>query len=67
MPLLTIFFSEAAVIVLPFKSKLTILLFGNVCNLVNEVPPLPQTTYDLVIHAAGKAHVVPRNEAERKM
>ena len=37
-----------------------------VCNLVNEVPRLPQTSYDLVIHAAGKAHVVPRNEPERK-
>lgn len=37
-----------------------------VCNLVNEVPHLPQTAYDLVVHAAGKAHVVPKNEAECK-
>lgn len=37
-----------------------------VCNLVNEVPQLPGSRYDLVIHAAGKAHVVPKTEAERK-
>lgn len=37
-----------------------------VCNLAKEVPQLPNETYDLVIHAAGKAHVVPKKEAERK-
>ena len=37
-----------------------------VCNLANETPQLPNESYDLVIHAAGKAHVVPKNEAERK-
>lgn len=37
-----------------------------VCDLVNEVPQLPEKSYDLVIHAAGKAHVVPKNEAESK-
>lgn len=36
------------------------------CDLVKDVPHLPQTVYDLVIHAAGKAHVVPKNEEERK-
>lgn len=37
-----------------------------VCNLANEVPDLAKKNYDLVIHAAGKAHVIPRNEAEQK-
>ena len=37
-----------------------------VCNLANETPRLPNESYDLVIHAAGKAHVVPQNEEERK-
>lgn len=37
-----------------------------VCNLAKDIPHLPQTAYDLVIHAAGKAHVVPKNEAESK-
>lgn len=36
------------------------------CNLAAEVPSLPDVRYDLVIHAAGKAHVVPRTEAEKK-
>ena len=36
------------------------------CNLAAEVPALPDVHYDLVIHAAGKAHVVPRTEAEKK-
>lgn len=37
-----------------------------VCNLANDVPQLPRKEYDLVIHAAGKAHVVPKTEVERK-
>ena len=37
-----------------------------VCNLASEAPKLSEEKYDLVIHAAGKAHVVPRNEEERK-
>lgn len=37
-----------------------------VCNLAEEVPQLPEVSYDLVIHAAGKAHVVPKNELEQK-
>lgn len=36
------------------------------CDLVAAVPALPDVRYDLVIHAAGKAHVVPRTEAEKK-
>ena len=34
-------------------------------NLAKEVPVL-NTTYDVVLHAAGKAHVVPKNEAEKQ-
>ena len=36
------------------------------CNLVSNIPDLPDKRYDLVIHAAGKAHVVPRTDAEKK-
>lgn len=36
------------------------------CNLAAEVPALPEVRYDLVIHAAGKAHMVPKTEAEKK-
>jgi len=36
------------------------------CDLVVCPPDLPDKKYDLVIHAAGKAHVVPRTEAEKK-
>ena len=36
------------------------------CNLAADIPSLPPVCYDLVIHAAGKAHVVPRTEAEKK-
>lgn len=36
------------------------------CNLAISIPDLPHKKYDLVIHAAGKAHVVPRSEAEKK-
>lgn len=32
-------------------------------NLANEVPELPQR-YDVVLHACGKAHVVPKTEEE---
>ena len=35
------------------------------CNLARDVPELP-STYDVVLHAAGKAHVVPRTEAEKQ-
>lgn len=34
-------------------------------NLAKEVPKLDQH-YDVVLHAAGKAHVVPRTEAEKQ-
>ena len=35
-----------------------------VCNLAEQVPTLPKGRYDLVIHAAGKAHVIPRTAEE---
>lgn len=35
------------------------------CNFVNEVPQL-KNHFDVVLHAAGKAHVVPRTEEEKK-
>lgn len=34
-------------------------------NLAKEVPELPEK-YDVVLHACGKAHVVPKTEAERQ-
>lgn len=34
-------------------------------NLAKEVPELPEK-YDVVLHACGKAHVVPKTEAEKK-
>ena len=34
-------------------------------NLAKEVPELPEQ-YDIVLHACGKAHVVPRTEAEKQ-
>jgi nucleoside-diphosphate-sugar epimerase len=34
-------------------------------NIAKEVPPI-NTHYDVVLHAAGKAHVVPKTEAEKK-
>jgi len=34
-------------------------------NFVSEVPSLP-TRYDIVLHAAGKAHTYPKTEAERQ-
>lgn len=34
-------------------------------NFVNDVPELPEK-YDIVLHACGKAHVVPKTEAEKK-
>ncbi|MFR9532219.1 MAG: NAD-dependent epimerase/dehydratase family protein [Rikenellaceae bacterium] len=36
-----------------------------VINLANEVPVLPNK-YDIVLHAAGKAHVAPRNDQEEQ-
>ncbi len=35
-------------------------------NLAKEVPELPEH-YDVVLHAAGKAHVVPKTEAEKQV
>ena len=35
-------------------------------NLVVSAPELPQQ-YDIVLHAAGKAHVVPKTEEEKKL
>lgn len=35
-------------------------------NLAKEVPMLPER-YDVVLHAAGKAHVVPKTEAEKQL
>ena len=35
-------------------------------NLAKEIPPI-NTHYDVVLHAAGKAHVVPRTEAEKQV
>lgn len=34
-------------------------------NFVSDIPQLPER-YDIVLHAAGKAHMVPKTEAERK-
>ena len=34
-------------------------------NLANEIPVLPEL-YDVVLHACGKAHVVPKTEAEKQ-
>lgn len=34
-------------------------------NLAKEVPPI-NTHYDIVLHACGKAHVVPKTEAEKQ-
>ena len=35
-------------------------------NLAKEVPPV-NTHYDVVLHAAGKAHTVPKTEAEKQV
>ena len=35
-------------------------------NLAKEVPPI-NTHYDVVLHAAGKAHAVPKTEAEKQV
>ena len=35
-------------------------------NLAEEVPPI-NTHYDVVLHAAGKAHTVPKTEAEKQV
>ena len=37
-----------------------------VVNLAKEIPDL-HDSYDVVLHAAGKAHVVPRTEAEKQL
>lgn len=37
-----------------------------ICDLSKEIPELHDMKYDLVIHAAGKAHVIPRTEIEKK-
>lgn len=36
------------------------------CNLADQIPDLAGQKYDLVIHAAGKAHIVPRTNEEKK-
>ena len=39
-----------------------------VCDLANEVPFFAESlVYDMVVHNAGKAHFVPRNETEGKV
>jgi nucleoside-diphosphate-sugar epimerase len=35
-------------------------------DLSKEIPKLPDLKYDIVVHAAGKAHVVPRTEEEKQ-
>ena len=35
-------------------------------NIAKEVPPI-NTHYDVVLHAAGKAHVIPKTEAEKQV
>ena len=35
-------------------------------NMAKEVPPI-NTQYDVVLHAAGKAHTVPKTEAEKQV
>ena len=35
-------------------------------NLAKEVPPI-NTHYDVVLHAAGKAHTIPKTEAEKQV
>lgn len=35
-------------------------------NMAKEVPPI-NTHYDVVLHAAGKAHIVPKTEEEKKV
>lgn len=35
-------------------------------NIAEEVPPI-NTHYDVVLHAAGKAHTVPKTEAEKRV
>ena len=35
-------------------------------NIAQEVPPI-NTRYDIVLHAAGKAHTVPKTEAEKQV
>ena len=35
-------------------------------NMAKEVPPI-NTRYDVVLHAAGKAHTVPKTEAEKQV
>ena len=35
-------------------------------NIAKEVPPI-NTHYDVVLHAAGKAHMVPKTEEEKKV
>ena len=34
-------------------------------NFVTDIPDLPQK-YDIVLHAAGKAHTYPKTEAEKQ-
>ncbi len=55
---------------IPFLQDYTITTLGFepsdlVINLANEIPALSEK-YDVVLHAAGKAHVVPRNAQEEQ-
>ena len=37
-----------------------------VCDLSGQIPELGAYKFDTIIHAAGKAHIVPENDAERQ-
>lgn len=37
----------------------------SICDLARETPVLPNEPFDLIIHAGGKAHSVPRTASER--
>ena len=38
-----------------------------ISDISGEIPNLPDIEFDIVIHAAGKAHVIPKTEAEKKL
>lgn len=52
--------------ILPFPEGETQSGSHIICNIADSVPVLPEVQYDIVIHAAGKAHVVPKTDAERQ-
>ncbi|MDR0833749.1 MAG: NAD-dependent epimerase/dehydratase family protein [Candidatus Symbiothrix sp.] len=47
-------------------SKLDIANADIECNISKEIPNFNTRHYDLVLHAAGKAHVVPKTEAKKQ-